>query len=311
MVRHRRRLWLPVLMLLLSHSGYASESILQKQANAAISLMTFTVTPDITASNLSINDNSSGKTDLLLSQFGGGATLDDEYPIYLEGNVGFSRYDPSFLIRDEGEGEGVEIPTRWNTLSVSAGLGWDMRVYSDWVLRPIVNVALGTVASDIRIADWIFDQYRTTDNSFLDSGRLNTFDLGGALMLDYESYSDKQDIDVEMRYSYIHLQSFGSTSTLVKGEANAENLGLYLRRRAPTGLELLSRPLRYVLEGARTEYFGTQRGMLGFNALNSLGLGVEVDSSKYDIWITRTRLVGRYMFGENTSGYSIGLAVSF
>ena len=98
---------------------------------------------------------------------------------------------------------------------------------------------------------------------------------------------------------------------MVKGHADAENLSLYLRRRAPTGLMLLSRPLRYVLEGARTEYFGAQRGMLGFDALNSLGAGFEVDSSKYDIIISRTRLVGRYMFGENTEGYSVGLAVSF
>ena len=98
---------------------------------------------------------------------------------------------------------------------------------------------------------------------------------------------------------------------MVQGQADAENLSLYLRRRAPTGLMLLSKPLRYVLEGARTEYFGDQRGMLGFDALNSLGAGFEMDSSKYDIIISRTRLVGRYMFGENTAGYSMGLAVSF
>ncbi len=27
--------------------------------------------------------------------------------------------------------------------------------------------------------------------------------------------------------------------------------------------------------------------------------------------ITRTRLVGRYVFGNNVSGFSVGLAVSF
>jgi len=40
-------------------------------------------------------------------------------------------------------------------------------------------------------------------------------------------------------------------------------------------------------------------------------VGLEIDSSQYDIIISRTRLVGRYMFGENTAGYSLGLAVSF
>ncbi|MNY52823.1 hypothetical protein D3C86_1885310 [compost metagenome] len=74
---------------------------------------------------------------------------------------------------------------------------------------------------------------------------------------------------------------------------------------------LLDRPLRYVLEAARTEYLGEQRGLLGFNSLNSLGLGLELDSSKYKVFVTRTRLVARYMFSHNTSGYSLGLAMSF
>ena len=76
-------------------------------------------------------------------------------------------------------------------------------------------------------------------------------------------------------------------------------------------MTLLDRPLRYVLESAYTVYFGDQRGALGFNHLTSVGAGLEVDTSKYPVWITRTRLVGRYMFGENARGYSLGLAVSF
>lgn len=89
------------------------------------------------------------------------------------------------------------------------------------------------------------------------------------------------------------------------------NAALYLRRRAPTSLLLFDRPLRYVLEGAHTQYLGAQRGLLGFDALSSLGSGLEPDLSRFDILVTRLRLVGRYMFGRNTDGYSIGLAASF
>jgi hypothetical protein len=45
--------------------------------------------------------------------------------------------------------------------------------------------------------------------------------------------------------------------------------------------------------------------------LTSLGIGLELDSSKYPVFITRTRLVARYMFGNNTTGYGVGLAMSF
>jgi hypothetical protein len=73
----------------------------------------------------------------------------------------------------------------------------------------------------------------------------------------------------------------------------------------------LQRPLRYVLEASHTQYLGDQRGALGFDYLTSLGVGIEIDSTAYTQIITRTRLVGRYMFGNNVDGYSLGLAVSF
>ena len=43
----------------------------------------------------------------------------------------------------------------------------------------------------------------------------------------------------------------------------------------------------------------------------SIGVGLELDSSDYPVFITRTRLIGRYTFGENVSGFALGLAMSF
>jgi hypothetical protein len=74
---------------------------------------------------------------------------------------------------------------------------------------------------------------------------------------------------------------------------------------------MLERPLRYVLEFAHTTFVGDLDGVLGFNYLSSLGVGLELDSSAYDIHVTRTRLMARYKVGENVRGWSVGLAVSF
>lgn len=45
--------------------------------------------------------------------------------------------------------------------------------------------------------------------------------------------------------------------------------------------------------------------------LRGLLLALLLMSSQYPVFITRTRLVARYMFGHDTSGYGIGLAMSF
>ena len=66
-----------------------------------------------------------------------------------------------------------------------------------------------------------------------------------------------------------------------------------------------------MLEAAHTIYIGDMRGALGFDALSSLGVGLELDSSDHDIVVTRTRLIFRYKFGDNVAGTSVGLAVSF
>jgi hypothetical protein len=130
-------------------------------------------------------------------------------------------------------------------------------------------------------------------------------------MLDYERYRPNGEVDVELRYTYINLNSTSNSSEAVQGSSDAQSASLWMRWRAPTRMSALNRPVRYVLEAARTEFLGDLRGVLGFTALNSLGVGLELDSSAHDIIITRTRLVVRYQFGGNVEGASIGMAVSF
>ena len=43
----------------------------------------------------------------------------------------------------------------------------------------------------------------------------------------------------------------------------------------------------------------------------SLGVGIEFDTSKYDMIIARTRLVLRRLIGRDFEGLSLGMAVSF
>jgi hypothetical protein len=145
---------------------------------------------------------------------------------------------------------------------------------------------------------------------FLKNGRLNAYGLGGSLMLDYTLVKPEYEVDLELRYSNIKLRTFDSP-TAVEGVASAEAAGFYARYRAPTGLTVMDRPLRYVLEAANTVYLGDQRNALGFNNLSSVGAGIEFDSSQYDIFVTRTRLVARYAFGQNVRGFALGVAVSF
>lgn len=282
---------------------------LQERVNAALGVMSFALTPDVTTGSLSLNNAPTDNPDLSMTTLGGGATMSQEVPIYLEGTAGYSRYDPTFVATD-GETE-KRIPTKWNSLSLTGGIGWDFPIVQDLKFRPVFNFSFGRVTSDAKIAGSAIQHSRGEEVDFLENGTLEVYGLGGSMMLDYERYREENEIDVELRYSNIQLQSYGETSSAVQGSSDAQSLNLWSRWRAPTGFTLLDRPVRYVLEAVHTEYFGDMRGALGFDALNSLGIGLELDSSKYDIFITRTRLVFRYQFGDNVEGTSVGFAVSF
>ncbi len=282
---------------------------LQKRAEGIVSMMQYTLFPDVTTSSLSISSGNTGNPDLSLVQLGGGFTVSKSFPLYLEGNAAFSRYDPTFIATNGTETR--EIPTKWTTVTGTVGVGWDFRLTPELVLRPIANFTLGHMESDLSAAARIIEGETNQEIRFLENGHLNTVGLGGSLMLDYERYRRDYEVDVELRFTNIYLQSIPGTSAGLQGSELAQNLNLWSRWRAPIGLTVLHRPVRYVLEFTYSYYFGNQDDTLGFNHLCSLGAGLELDVSAYPIFITRIRLMGRYRFGENVSGYTIGLGISF
>jgi hypothetical protein len=281
----------------------------QKRANGVLSLMGYTLTPDVTTGSISINDGSAANPDFSQTSVGGGFTLSKSFPLYLEGTVGYGRYDPTFVATD-GQVQ-RPIPVKWNAFSATGGIGWDFPIAKELVLRPIFNFSYGRVTSDGAAAQTIIDNNGgSAELRFAANGKLKARGLGGSLMLDYERFRPEGDVDVELRYTDIALRSFDS-SDAVSGRANAQSLALWSRYRAPTGVVMLERPLRYVLEYAYTHFYGDLDGAIGFNDLHSIGVGLELDTSKYDMWVSRARAVLRFKRGDNVSGYGLGLAISF
>jgi hypothetical protein len=282
----------------------------QKRANAVLALLSFTVTPDLSASTLGIRNGATGNPSLSMTQFGGGFTLSDSFPLYLEGALGGSRYDPTFLVSD-GQSQRA-LPTRWTNVAATGGIGWDfpLNANKDLVIRPIFNFSLGEVLSDAKAAQFLINRRIDKNIEFIQDGSLSAYGLGGSMMLGWYPRREPYEFDLELRFTDIYLQSFGSSSG-VRGTANAQSTNLYARWRAPTGVFMLDRPLRYVLELSHSTYLGSQADILGFNQLTSLGLGLEVDTGATTKLFSRFRMVARYAFGKDVTGVSLGLALSF
>jgi hypothetical protein len=305
--------WLVFPLMALAQQGPAFDIVqgrMQQRANGILALMGYSQTPDVTSGALSIKNSATNDPSFNNTSLGGGFTISDSVPIYLEGTIGYARYDPQFIATNGQETR--DIPTRWNSIIGTIGVGWDFHLTHDLVLRPIVNGSYGRVKSDASLGSLYITRNTNIDLDFLAHGHYDAAGMGGSLMLDYEHYVEAYEVDVELRYTNIYLHSVNDSSRIVQGHSRNENAGLWARYRAPTGMHALSRPVRYVLEFAHTSYFGQDANVVGFNHLTSLGTGLELDTSKYHpLWISRARAVVRYVIGQNVRGVSLGLAVTF
>ena len=286
----------------------AVNQFLKKRTDAFMTITGYSLTPDVTTGSLSIKDKAGGNPNLQMISLGGGDRISKDFPLYLEGTVAVNRYNPTIV--GNVLGVSVDLPVHWNGITGTGGIGWDFPLTDNLRIRPIANVMLGHLESDLSVAGRVIQNQTGADIEFLKNGRMNAYGLGGSLMLDYEDYTPEREYDVEVRYTNIGMNTF-ATSSAVQGSADSQSLGLWARARVPTPLTVFEMPTRAVFEVAHTEFLGQLRGALGFNSLSSLGTGIEFDRSASEPLFSRVRLVFRYQFGQNVTGTSISLAASF
>jgi hypothetical protein len=281
---------------------------IQDKIDAMIAVLGFQVIPDVTTTSLGIQDPVSGNPNLLLSQLGAGFTWSDSFPLYLEGMLAYSRYDPLFVASDGTQTR--DVPLKWNSVAITAGLGWDIRLSDTLVLRPMINGTIGYLGSDLSAASFVIGDLLDKELSFARRGDIKAWGGGGSLVLDYDYDTADNEYDFEIRYSYMHLQTFDGIAELT-GNADVGSLNVWARWRAPlSDWSAFGNPVRHVLELTYSEFTGDQRGALGFDRLVSLGAGVELDLSRSEV-VDRARAMLRYVRGDNVSGFSLGFAVTF
>ena len=293
---------------------------LRPRSSGLLGLMGYNVTPDGSTNAVTVNRGSANPgvgeaaPTLTLGQLGFGFTLSESFPLFLESYVGYARYDPRTLFTGSGA---RQLPLRWNNVAATVGVGWDIRLTDYLVLRPILNGSIGEAAGDAALFGAFVNRRTDVDAEALTNLHANVAGLGGSLMLAYYDHRPARDIDIELRYTHIRLETFGDTFEGVQGSATARTLGLWARYRWPTGWESFGRPLRWVLDGSATSYLGDQREALGFAWALKLGGGIEFDVGRYEVGaaglnLSRVRLIGRYFVGNRgVTGASFGIGVSF
>jgi hypothetical protein len=297
----------------------AARPSVQARRGGVLGLMGYNMVPDGSTNALQIETTSAredGEADpsLTLGQIGFGFTVSEAVPIFLEWYLGYARYDPRVVFDGESP---RRSPLRWNNVTTTIGIGYDIRLTDTLWLRPVINGAVGYAASDASLFASFLQWRRGVELPGLEDAHANVWARGGSLMLAYYDFQPERDIDIELRYTHLLLETFGDTTEAARGRSTAQTLGLWARYRWPTGWEAFGRPVRWVLDSSVTTYFGDQRETLGFAWAVKAGGGIEFDTGRWELGafgvnLNRVRLIGRYFYGDgNTTGYSFGIGMTF
>jgi hypothetical protein len=291
---------------------------IQPRPGGVLGIMGYNMSPDGAANALEIDRASAvsadGSSVFQLSQFGAGFTLSESFPLWLEGYMGTARYDPRAVFTGLGA---RRVPLRWNNITATIGVGYDIRLGEYLWLRPILNLAGGYAASDASLFGGFLEWRFGADVPELTDKHVNAWGFGGSLMLAYYDHRPARDIDVELRYTQLRLATFGDTLREARGTSDAITLGLWARYRWPMGVEAFGRPVRWAVDGNFSTYLGDQRDIMGFAWAAKVGGGIELDIGRHEIgglglYLSRVRLMARYFFADGgVTGTSVGLGFSF
>lgn len=296
----------------------AIRSQIQLRPGGVLGIMGYNMSPDGAANALEIDRASAvsadGSSVFQLSQFGAGFTLSEAFPLWLEGYMGTARYDPRAVFTGLGA---RRVPLRWNNITATIGVGYDIRLGEYLWLRPIFNLAGGYAASDASLFGSFLEWRFGADVSELTDKHVNAWGIGGSMVLAYYDHRPARDIDVELRYTQLRLATFGDTMREARGTSDAITLGLWARYRWPMGIEAFGRPVRWAVDGNFSTYLGDQRDIMGFAWAAKVGGGVELDIGRHEIgglglYLSRVRLMARYFYADGgVTGTSVGLGFSF
>lgn len=285
----------------------------ERNVEGAMAVLGIAAVPSETASTLFLNTGQSSSEDTYdfqSAQLGGGFRWSETFPLWLEGYIGWNRYDPLLVFSDGAEQR--QVPLKWTSVAATGGIGYEFDLNDYLVLRPQFHLTLGRIQTDLSVGAQVIANRLGLDTDILVNGGVTTGGVGGSLTLAYDRRWDNDwQFDASLRYTQIHLEPIAGDKELA-GEATAATATLWTRLRQPTGYQAFNRPVRVVYELSGSYLPGDQGDVLDTEWLAQFGLGGELDFEETWVpWITTTRLVMRYTRGEHLEGFSIGLAASF
>lgn len=193
-----------------------------------------------------------------------------------------------------------------------AGGGLTIPLTKRTMFRPILLLGYSHVQDDAETRGISADLIDPAAEGIYTNFEVNSLVFGGAAELSHQRrLTANSELDTHIRYSHVLVDSFRASDRSLESsnDFGVVSAGGEVDRK--TGLKIYSRDLHLIgsLEGT---YFPALIGEeLGTDFLVGGGVGIEIKEDQVIRGVEGAQLFGRYIVGEDVTGYQVGLTLTF
>ncbi len=234
---------------------------------------------------------------------------------YAEFTGGYLHARENVTVADGSFGS-TDARMTFDTVTALAGAGLDIPILSALggrtILRPIVLAGYTRVESNTRFSGANAAGLAAATRGLLTDVSLDSLLLGGAIALVHErEIGGDLSFKAGLRINQIADIGLNASDPALDTTNSFSVATAAIELKGPMGIEIGGLSLRWIAFASGTWMFGQNNDALGFSSFAELGAGIELADPNLIPGVEAISLRGSGLFGDNVTGWSVGLAVSF
>lgn len=284
-------------------------------ANFLAGVLNVTISPDIAAANYNVEGDDGSDREMSTFKIPLGTSIDLARPgwqLLLSGNLGYLQAKDELSAIITNYDLDTKFDVKWTAYTAQGGLGIKIPMTRSVYLYPHAAVAYSYLQNR---ADYPSSRAKQLLDPLF-NGIVTDFDIqsmtySAALGMGYEETVGLVDVSLRGMFTYAYTDSFDETNEVQSIKEDTETLVVSLETRGPMGISIAGHDLRWLGQAGYTTFFGPNRDALGFSYIAQIGLGFDLDIASENALLDHIGLKGSYLFGDDMTGWQIGLAYDF
>ncbi|BAN24965.1 hypothetical protein [Caballeronia insecticola] len=275
-------------------------------------ILNLTATQDISSSHLDISDGAVPQT-LTVTRIpyeGSLLTFSDRNSVGWRVSAGYFRQKDEFNI-GAPNGQAGSITGKWSAFSATGGLFLKSKLGYGFTFEPGVDFSVARLLNDASYAGVATGLKPVLDGPLF-NWHENAWLITPNAALEWSAnLAPAQKLTVRGHIAWSWISSFDESDPLLRFRQTAGSWSVQSTYSAPVGVQLLGRPLNYVIDAGYGGFFGPNRDALGFSKLANVGGGFELPLSRDNAQSKRLRVGAAYLFGPHVKGWTVSLDLTY